>query len=129
MGQNSDRNVVEDLTCSELKNDGSGGGVHCVYWSNGSDLNVVNGATCENATSSCFKLRDDSNQNDLLNLTCRNVEQCFFSGMPSSRREEKKDQRAKVRFAGLRNVGKTKSCVLKPGGNNNSGNCKKVITR
>ena len=126
-GQNSDRNKVEDLVCKGARNAGRGGGVHCVYWANGSGNNTVDVANCTDATSSCFKLRDDSNFNEFLRITCKDTPQCFFSGAPGSRPEETQDRNAKLQIVAKRNVDELYSCVLRPGGSKTKENCERVF--
>jgi len=127
-GQNSDGNLVENVDCIDLLND-NGGGIHCIYWSNGSSDNHVVNPRATNISAPAFKSRDDSNNNVWMGLRCERVDVCFYSGMPDSRPEETQDRNATVQIAVAAGVETRAECKLQPGGSTNRANCRRVFAQ
>lgn len=125
--QNARRVHATDIICKNFINKGSGGGIHCVYWSNGSSNNTVTTANCTKCTAACFKTRDESNDNEHTGITCKDTPTCYLSSMPDSRLEEGRDYRTTFEIVAMRNVDDAMLCKLEHGERENARNCRQVV--
>ena len=122
-GQNTDRNIVENVTCDRLKNKNNGG-IHCIYWSNGSSDNQVIDTSADDISAPAFKTRDDSNRN-VFEVTCTDVGTCYYSGV--SRDDEVPDKDIELKITKAKDVDHKFRCRLEVGGPRTADNCDEVF--